>query len=371
MADDEQQQPLLDREDDQEDQAEVDDDATLASAAAEDEQQQRPDEAPRSRPAPSRPPPLASPPPPPPPPTRAAAGLAAALPAALSQTAVADLLEHLPEQVQRVAGTTEGVVLLFASALVFALAVAALVRALLGGGGSSSSSSRRRRAGAPRQQGPLVLLAGPSNGGKTAIFLRLSRDGGGGDQAAPLPATVASMAAETAPARVRAAAAPGAGRARTVTLLDIPGHASHRPRLEQALRDAAGVVFVVDSADVSPHRADAADALYDVLSSADFARRRLPLLIACNKSDLELDAHSADFVRRTLERQLDAMRKTRTAGIGRTAGEGGGSAPALLGVPADQAFSFAAMAPRHRVSLAEVSALQGKLAEVEAFAAGV
>jgi signal recognition particle receptor subunit beta len=369
MADVEEQQPLLSssRAAEEED----DDDGAFATAAEDEQQrqrqqQQRSDEA-SSRP--SRPPPLAPPPPPsrPPPLT---AGLAAALPAALSHTAVADLLAHLPEQLQRVAGTTEGVVLLFVSALVFALAVAALLRALLG----ASPSSRRRRGAAPRQ-GPLVVLAGPSNGGKTAIFLRL-RDGAASASSTapppPLPATVASMAANSAPARVRAA--PGRAAARTVTVLDVPGHASHRPRLEQALAEASGVVFVVDSADVSPHRTDAADCLYDVLAGAGFAKRRLPLLVACNKSDLELDAHSADFVRKTLERQLDAMRKTRTAGIGRTAAAAasdGGGGMLLLGVPADQPFSFAAMAPRHRVTLAEVSALQGKLAEVEAFAAGV
>jgi signal recognition particle receptor subunit beta len=313
-------------------------------------------------PAPSLPPP--SPPPTPAAPGGLAAAAASALPAALSQTAVADLLKHLPEQVQRVAGTTEGLALLCVSALLFALAVAALLRALFGG----SSSSRRRRQAAPRHGGPLVLLAGPSNAGKTAIFMRLRDGGKAAAAAAGLAPTVASMAPNMAAARVSSG---GGGRARAVTLLDVPGHASHRTRLEAALADAAGVVFVVDSADVSPHRTATADAMWDVLASADFARRRLPLLIACNKSDLELDAHSADFVRKTLERQLDAMRKTRTAGIGRTAGAAAGG-ELVLGVPADRPCSFAAMAPRHRVSLAEVSAaLEGKLAEVEAFAAGL
>jgi signal recognition particle receptor subunit beta len=308
-------------------------------------------------PPPSQPPPRA-------PPSSAAAAFA--LPAALSQTAVADLLKHLPEQVQRVAGTTEGVVLLLVSAVIFALAVAALLRALLGGGGGSRRKGGATTAGSARLQGPLVVLAGPCNAGKTAIFLRLTSSS---KAVTPLPGTVASMLANTATAKL------GSGRGRVVTLLDVPGHASHRPRLETALADAKAVVFVVDSADVSPHRTDAADCLYDILSNGFFAKRRLPLLVACNKSDLDMDAHSADFVRRTLERQLDAMRKTRTAGIGRTAAAGEGAA-ALLGVAADRPFSFAAMAAaaggRPRVALAEVSAkAEGGLAEVEAFAAGV
>ena len=41
----------------------------------------------------------------------------------------------------------------------------------------------------------------------------------------------------------------------------------------------------------------AAEELFEILTNASIARRRVPLLIACNKMDLETQAHSLDFIR--------------------------------------------------------------------------
>lgn len=65
-------------------------------------------------------------------------------------------------------------------------------------------------------------------------------------------------------------------------------------------------------------------------------------------------------MRKTLEKQLDSMRKTRTAAIGREAGAG---APALGS--ADKAFAFADL--RSKVALAEVSAKAGNIGDVKSF----
>ncbi len=49
---------------------------------------------------------------------------------------------------------------------------------------------------------------------------------------------------------------------------------------------------------------EAAEELFEVLTHPSIAKRRVPILLACNKMDLETQAHSIDFVRRTLEKQV-------------------------------------------------------------------
>lgn len=239
----------------------------------------------------------------------------------------------LPASAKRLLSTPEGLVVLL---LIGFVVMTSLLLVLARGG-------RRKRGGT-------VVIAGPPNSGKTTLFFQL-KDGSVHN------GVVASMAENSATVSLRLPR----GGARAAPLLDVPGHHSMRHRLEAALDDAAAVVFLVDAVEVSPHRTEAADVLYEVLSHPAVSRGRVPVLIACNKMDLELEAHSVDFVRKTLEKQLDAMRKTRAAAIGKEAG----ARPALG--PADAAFSFAALP--NKVALAEASAKAGQLDDVVAFIA--
>jgi len=54
---------------------------------------------------------------------------------------------------------------------------------------------------------------------------------------------------------------------------------------------------VLDSVEITPHRAEAAEELFEILTHPSVSRRRVPVLIACNKQDLEAQAHSLDFIR--------------------------------------------------------------------------
>jgi signal recognition particle receptor subunit beta len=145
-------------------------------------------------------------------------------------------------------------------------------------------------------------------------------------------------------------------------LLDIPGHHSFRHKLESSLKDAACIVFVLDAVEITPHKVEAAEMLYELLTNAALSKQRTPLLLACNKADLEEEAHSTEFIRKTLERQLDAMRKTKTAGIGKEASGG-----VALGA-ADKPFSFQGL--RSKVVIVECSAKMGQLDDVKSFIAG-
>ncbi|KAF6254014.1 signal recognition particle receptor beta subunit-domain-containing protein [Scenedesmus sp. NREL 46B-D3] len=216
------------------------------------------------------------------------------------QPMLKQIISYLPGDLQRVAGTPEGLLALLLTAAVGLLVLLALA-------GSSKS-----------KKGSSILIAGPMNAGKSTLYYQLA-------DSSQHNGLVASMEQNTGVASVNG---------KQARLLDIPGHHSFRHKLESSLKEAAGIVFVLDAAEITPHRVEAAEMLYELLTNAALSRQRTPLLLACNKADLEDEAHSTEFIRKTLERQLDAMRKTKTAGIGKEASGG-----VALGA-ADKPFSF-------------------------------
>ena len=93
--------------------------------------------------------------------------------------------------------------------------------------------------------------------------------------------------------------------------MDIPGHPRVRQKFEDYVDRARGIVFVVDSAEFLSQKTDVAEQLYEVLSHSSVMRRRTPLLLACNKSDLGARAHTVDYVRKRLEKEIEQLRTTR------------------------------------------------------------
>ncbi|GIL76514.1 hypothetical protein Vretimale_6020 [Volvox reticuliferus] len=204
-----------------------------------------------------------------------------------------------------------------------------------------------------KKRGNTVLLVGPCNGGKTTLFYCL-KDGSTG------AITVASMQENEGWCQVRNDKDRVVG---SVRVMDLPGHPRLRSKLEHYLKNASAVVLVIDSADITPNKTEAAEDLFEVLTHPTVARRRLPVLLACNKSDLETQAHSVDFCRRTIEKQLDAMRKTRLA-----LGGDAGRAISALG-KLDKPLSLTAL--RSPITAASISAEKGDVSEVVRFLAKV
>lgn len=96
-----------------------------------------------------------------------------------------------------------------------------------------------------------------------------------------------------------------------------------------------------------------------MLSDNVIQKRRVPILIVCNKTDQGVKAHTSDFVRKRLEKEVEALRGTRT-----TLGENAGSSLALA--KQGDAFTFAGL-KTPAIAITSGSALTGDLSEVLSF----
>ncbi|URE30315.1 ADP-ribosylation factor GTPase-activating protein [Musa troglodytarum] len=201
-----------------------------------------------------------------------------------------------------------------------------------------------------RSKSNTIVLAGLNGSGKTVLFYQL-RDG------SPHLGTVTSMEPNDG-TFVLHSELEKKGKLNPVHLIDVPGHSRLRPKLDEFLPHAAGVIFVVDSLDFLPNCRAAAEYLYDVLTKAIIVKRRIPILILCNKAD-KVTAHSKEFIRKQLEKEIDKLRTSRsaisTADI---------TSDYTLGVPGE-AFSFSHC--RNKVTVADTSGLTGEISQVEQF----
>lgn len=245
----------------------------------------------------------------------------------LEHSQLQQAIKFLPQDLQSAAQTPEGL----AIAILLTVALGLLLLLALGSG--------------KKKRGSYVVITGPVNSGKSTLFFQL-RDGSEHN------GVVASMQQNEGVSSL-----PSGKNAR---ILDIPGHHSFRTTLDKSLEGAAGVVFVVDAVEMSSRRVEEAEMLYEVLTNPSFYKQRLPLLIACNKADMEEEAHTVEWIRKTLEKQLHELRSSKSVGIGKDAA----TQNVVLG-PMDKPFSFKGL--RSKVVLAECSAKAQQLSEVQGF----
>jgi len=169
---------------------------------------------------------------------------------------------------------------------------------------------------------------------------------------------------------------------RRVPIVDAPGHPRLRALAASRAPAATALVFVVDSSDFLPRKADAAEALAGLLAGSWRRRKKgISVLLACNKSDKGEAAHSPEFIRRRLEKEIDAL--IASAATGGLAGEekegneddkggevGDESLAALLRRAGEQ-FTFAGLAKAGGPALetCACSAIKGEVSSVSSFLA--
>ncbi|KAF5200050.1 Signal recognition particle receptor subunit beta [Thalictrum thalictroides] len=201
-----------------------------------------------------------------------------------------------------------------------------------------------------RTKSNTIVLAGLSGSGKTVLFYQL-RDGSSHQ------GTVTSMDPNE-DSFVLHSESDKVGKVKPVHVIDVPGHSRLRTKLDDYLPRAAGLVFVVDALDFLPNCRGAAEYLYDILTKASVVKKKIPVLILCNKTD-KVTAHTKEFIRKQLEKEIDKLRTSRTA-----ISEADIANEFTLGV-SDVPFSFTQC--HNKVNVAESSGLTGEISQLEQF----
>ena len=134
--------------------------------------------------------------------------------------------------------------------------------------GISASSTKK-----PRNRRYLVLC-GPCNSGKTSLFYYLATR--------EFRQTVSSLKINECSVQLESVSS---GESKQVQVVDIPGHLHFKEDLISKAEEARTIVLMVDSKDRDSCK-QAAEILYDVLSSIEVAAQKTPVVVACNKQDL-------------------------------------------------------------------------------------
>ncbi|KAJ7300107.1 hypothetical protein O6H91_09G095100 [Diphasiastrum complanatum] len=201
-----------------------------------------------------------------------------------------------------------------------------------------------------RKKSDTILIVGLSGSGKTVLYYQL-RDGSTHE------GTVTSMQPNE-DRFVLHSELEKKGKLRAVHVVDVPGHARLRPKLDEFLRQAQGIIFMVDALDFMPNIRPTAEYLFEVLSKPLVVKKKIPVLLVCNKMD-KVTAHSMDFIRKQLEKEIDKLRTTQSS-----ISEADLSSGVFLGTQGE-AFKFTQCT--NKLTVVESSALTGKISEVEQF----
>jgi len=101
-----------------------------------------------------------------------------------------------------------------------------------------------------------------------------------------------------------------------IHVIDIPGNLRIRQRDFNTNKSSAkAIIFVIDSTTIKEESKDVSDYIYDILREKTFRQQRLPLLILCNKQDLNNDNETIQSIRQLLENELTMKRKTRASSV--------------------------------------------------------
>lgn len=226
------------------------------------------------------------------------------------------------------------------------LAVVAIAVALI-----SSLIALRLAFSSPRPT--TIVLLGLPGAGKTSLWYKL-RDG------STHSGTVTSMAVneDSFPLHAELSKNP---KARPIHMVDIPGHPRVRSLCAPFLARARGLVFLVDAMDFTLNIRPNAEFLFELLTSASVQRRRVPILLVCNKME-RVTAHSVEFIRKQLEKELEKLRVSRQA----MASDGmAKEAPLSLALKGTGVFRFTDCV--NSITLGECSVVTDNLNDVETF----
>jgi len=141
-----------------------------------------------------------------------------------------------------------------------------------------------------KKKGRSIIIVGPSEAGKTAIFVRL----GFGRDVETVTSTAPNVTEYEVPDGLTA----------PLILKDLPGHEKVRIKFWEANKvGVRGIICVMDAAGGSKAVRDAAEVLYDILIDPIVNSVKPNILIFANKQDLAT-AKATKVLRLQLEREM-------------------------------------------------------------------
>lgn len=152
-----------------------------------------------------------------------------------------------------------------------------------------------------RERGQMLLLLGQCGAGKTALYYQLK------DQ------SEVKLVSSLSPNRdkLRIKVGDTEEYLGPIETIDYPGHQRFRGKQAELYADARCIVYLVDSEDKQKLK-DAAEHLYEILTCQEVIELHIPILLACNKSDIGT-ARTEKFIVEEIEREMEQMRVSRGA----------------------------------------------------------
>ncbi|KAG7447990.1 uncharacterized protein BT62DRAFT_747336 [Guyanagaster necrorhizus] len=144
-----------------------------------------------------------------------------------------------------------------------------------------------------KRRGNVVLLVGPSDGGKTAIFSKLVYD--------QLLPSHTSLQANASSVKSPSFNYP-------VVIVDIPGHPKMRDQFKEHMKGTIVIAFVVDASTVSRNAAAVAEHLHIIMDAINNlpSHQKTPSLIVV--------AHKTDLLK-NVARELEKRRASQSGGL--------------------------------------------------------
>lgn len=206
--------------------------------------------------------------------------------------------------------------------------------------------------GSTAASGDTVLLLGDVGAGKTVLFYHLAHG--------ELRDTHTSTAVNEA--RFVPKAAQGDAKAKELRFVDFPGHGSLQAPLSAFFSSTRAVVFMVDATAEAARTQVVAQRLFALLVDRSFRRRKIPILLVLNKTELptartnaQIKAEVEDWMEKTRHLQISI------SDIGSSEMD---SAQLSLGV-AGKPFGFEDSPCA--ISLCRAVAAQGEIGEIMSF----
>ena len=162
-----------------------------------------------------------------------------------------------------------------------------------------------RGRGGLRRVRRAVLIVGPSDAGKTLLFGQLLH----GKPIETYTSMIENVGKYFGTYETDDESSSNVALHKPLDLCDLPGHDRLREAaLDKRKEEAKAIIYVVDASTIKQKLLDSADFLFKILADPSLHSADIPILVVCNKQDVELQAKGARVIERELAKEIGKLR---------------------------------------------------------------